>query len=139
MNRIMGWFTCPCGVHPGFRDWLRRLVVNFVPRTDYYIYQTEERKNPTKDSSMLPGFYIYRHRLERKLFRGDLEQGQLLLHCGGWQKHPRPSNQKDIGMRFLSAQAAEGYARRLRHGVPQGFELFAAILGISYIIADRIW
>ena len=156
----MFWNKCAaCGRrrHPGILDWLRRFL-NIVP----YIYTASggehhyKRKfggGPDRSSR----FFVFREDMQT-------EMSAVLLPCGNWSEpHPFLSfSEEDSTLRystgeefdygidiiewwehsgakqFLDARDAEEYARKLRYGIPQNWQVWAAILLVTLEVASGV-
>ena len=124
---------CSCdGERVGLRDWLRRLTGK-----SHYNYKIEPYPAQGEND------YYFMAR-----YRRDAEDsiGWYLCDCGRWVVHPQPPETMPYRVKvrdFKSERAADEYVRRLRHGVPQRYELLmilAAGIGgaLPYIIVEIV-
>ena len=121
---------CDCGgERVGLRDWLRRLAgkSNFNYKIEAYPAQREND-------------YYFVARYRRDAMRSG---GWYLCDCGRWVVKPVVMPYRVQIRDFKSERAADEYVRRLRHGVPQRYELLmilAAGIGgaLPYIIVEIV-
>lgn len=121
---------CSCnGERVGLRDWLKRLTVRSP-----YNYKIEAY--PAQDESDY--YFISRYR------RDAMESsGWYLCDCGRWVAKPLVMPYRVRVRDFKSERAADEFVRRLRHGVPQRYELLmvlAAAVGgaLPYVIVEIV-
>ena len=121
---------CSCdGERVGLRDWLRRLTARSP-----YNYKIEAY--PALDESDY--YFISRYRRD-----ATESSGWYLCDCGKWVAKPPVMPYRVRVRDFKSERAADEFVRRLRHGVPQRYELLmvlAAAVGgaLPYIIVEIV-
>ena len=121
---------CSCdGERVGLRDWLRRLTARSP-----YNYKIEPY--PAQDESDY--YFISRYRRD-----ATESSGWYLCDCGRWVAKPLVMPYRVRIRDFKSERAADEFVRRLRHGVPQRYELLmvlAAAVGgaLPYIIVEIV-
>ena len=129
-SRISWLPPCECGGDAsGLRDWARRLFA-----ASPYNFKVEAYPVPDE------GDYFYVTRFRRD---GSQPGGWYLCDCGRWVRRPLVMPHRAYVRDFKSERAADEYVRRLRHGVPQRYELLmilAAGIGgaLPYIIVEII-
>ena len=128
--RISWLPPCKCGGDSsGLRDWVRRLFA-----ASPYNFKVEAYPVPDE------GDYFYVTRFRRD---GSQPRGWYLCDCGRWVRRLSVMPYRVQIRDFKSERAADEYVRRLRHGVPQRYELLmilAAGVGgaLPYIIVEII-
>ena len=121
---------CNCdGERVGLRDWLRQLMARSP-----YNYKIEAY--PARDESDY--YFVSRYRRD-----ATESTGWYLCDCGRWVVKPLVMPYRVRVRDFKSERAADEFIRRLRHGVPQRYELLmvlAAGIGgaLPYIIVEIV-
>ena len=125
------WFRqCACdGDRTGLIEWISRLFARSP-----YNYKVEPYAVAGEED------YYFIARYKRGL---DNDEGSYLCDCGRWVGLAGGVPQRALVRDFRNSRSADEFVRRLRHGVPQRYELLmilAAGIGgaLPYIIVEIV-
>ena len=125
---------CPCdGTKPlllGVPDWFERLF-----RSSRYFYFTIGAIR-LRNQREAPRYYVRR----RSYDEGVVYEGKQCI-CGAWldfEEGQEPSLNGGVEIEFQDPRAADEYARRMRNGVPQNWEIAVSVVGGSLIALGEI-
>ncbi|MCY3567924.1 MAG: hypothetical protein OXH38_04815 [Chloroflexi bacterium] len=130
--------NCGCrGKQEGFRDWFQRAI-----RRSPYVYDLSWTPGSESRSDDTVKITEERYFVSRVGKRGRVD---WQCACGAWTEvHPNDRGKAEMtALSFADARSAHDHMRRLRHGVPQNWELFVAFFSLvsaaALLFGEVIW